>query len=113
MLLACILFVGSVTAPNPALMGMPAPSGIARGVQRITRHPMMWAFALWAVVHGGLAGSGRTVLLAGAILILALVGARLQDGKKRGQMGDAWRRTRRRPASSPSAGGSQCRDGSR
>jgi uncharacterized membrane protein len=90
MLVACILFVGSVTAPNPALMGMPAPTGTERGVQRITRHPMMWAFALWAVVHGGLAGSGRTVLLAAAILILALVGARLQDGKKRGQMGAAW-----------------------
>ena len=90
MLFACILFVGSVTAPNPALMGMPAPDGIERGVQRITRHPMMWAFALWAVVHGGLAGSGRTVMLAAAILILALVGARLQDGKKRGQMGAAW-----------------------
>lgn len=90
MLFACILFVGSVTAPNPALMGMPAPNGTTRGVQRITRHPMMWAFALWAVVHGGLAGSGRTVVLAAAILILALVGARLQDGKKRGQMGAAW-----------------------
>ena len=92
MLLAMILFVGSVTAPNPALMGAPAAAAGAapRGVQRITRHPMMWAFALWAVVHGGLAGSTRTLALAGAILILALVGARLQDGKKRGQMGEAW-----------------------
>ena len=92
MLLACILFVGSVTAPNPALVGMPASAAAAapRGVQRITRHPMMWAFALWAVVHGGLAGSGRTVALAGAVLILALVGAHLQDGKKRAQLGPAW-----------------------
>ena len=52
---------------------------------------MMWAFALWAVVHGGLSGTGRTVALATAILILALVGARLQDGKKRGQMGEGWK----------------------
>jgi uncharacterized membrane protein len=51
---------------------------------------MLWAFALWAVVHGGLAGSGRTVLLATAILVLALVGAAAQDSKKRVLMGDAW-----------------------
>jgi uncharacterized membrane protein len=92
MLVACILFVGSVATPNPALAGMPAAAARAapQGVQRITRHPMMWAFALWAIVHGGLAGSGRTVVLATAILVLALVGARLQDGKKRILMGDAW-----------------------
>lgn len=92
MLLAAILLVGSVATPNPALPGMPANSGAAapRGVQRITRHPMMWAFALWAIVHGGLAGSTRTLALSVAILILALVGARLQDGKKRDQLGSAW-----------------------
>lgn len=90
MLVACILFVGSVTAPNPALTGMPKPTGTVRGVQRITRHPMMWAFALWAIVHAALAGSGRTVLLTSAILILALVGARLQDGRKRQQLGPTW-----------------------
>lgn len=90
MLFACILFVGLVATPNPALMGASAPAGAARGVQRITRHPMMWAFALWAVVHGGLAGSERTIALSAAIFVLALAGARLQDGKKRNQMGEAW-----------------------
>ena len=92
MLGAMILLVGSMTTPNPALMGTPAAAARAapKGVQRITRHPMMWAFALWAVVHAALGGTGRDVALSGGILILALVGARLQDGKKRAQMGDAW-----------------------
>lgn len=92
MLLAMILFVGSMTTPNPALMGMPASAARAapKGVQRITRHPMMWAFALWAVVHATLGGTTRDVVLSTAIFVLALVGARLQDGKKRGQLGDAW-----------------------
>ncbi len=89
MLFASILLVGSVATPNPALMGGRAV-GPERGVQRITRHPMMWAFALWAVVHAGLSGVGRTVLLAAAILILALVGARAQDAKKRKLTGEAW-----------------------
>ncbi len=89
MLFASILFVGSMATPNPALMGGKA-GGPERGVQRITRHPMMWAFALWAVVHATLGGTGRDVALSTGILILALVGARLQDGKKRAQMGPGW-----------------------
>lgn len=84
MLLAAILFVGSVTAPNPALMGGKTGKG-PQGVQRITRHPMMWAFALWAIVHITLSADSRTITLAGGILALALVGAALQDGKKRTQ----------------------------
>lgn len=91
MLLASILFVGSISAPNPALMGdLRDPGGRPRGVQTITRHPMMWSFALWALVHATVSGDARTVALAAAIGGLALVGARFQDGKKRGQLGDRW-----------------------
>ncbi len=82
MLFAAILFVGSVTAPNPALMGMRA-GGNPRGVQRITRHPMMWSFAIWAVVHIIVSADSRTIVLAAGIMTLALFGAAMQDGKKR------------------------------
>lgn len=87
MLIAFILFVGSVTAPNPALMGGGAPSAKpeisgVRGVQAITRHPMMWAFALWAIVHITLSADSRTLVLGGGILILSLFGSAMQDRKK-------------------------------
>ena len=81
---AAILFVGSVTAPNPALMGMPV-GGRPRGVQRITRHPMMWSFAIWGFVHIALSADSRTIVLASGIIFLALFGAAMQDGKKRAQ----------------------------
>jgi uncharacterized membrane protein len=84
MLFAAILFVGSVTAPNPALMGMPA-GGRPRGVQRITRHPMMWSFAIWAFVHIVMSADSRTIVLASGIATLALFGAFMQDGKKKAQ----------------------------
>lgn len=84
MAFAAILFVGSVTAPNPALMGMPA-GGRPRGVQRITRHPMMWSFAIWGVVHIVMSADSRTIVLAGGIITLALFGAAMQDGKKKAQ----------------------------
>lgn len=85
MLIAFILFVGSVTAPNPALMGGGVPAkkgGSPAGVQAITRHPMMWAFALWAIVHITLSADSRTLVLAGGILTLSLFGSAMQDRKK-------------------------------
>lgn len=84
MAFAAILFVGSVSSPNPALMGM-AAGGRPRGVQRITRHPMMWSFAIWGIVHIVMSADSRTIVLASGIVTLALFGAAMQDGKKRAQ----------------------------
>jgi uncharacterized membrane protein len=90
---AMVLFAGSVVG-NPA-MAVPGAEESARaepqGVFTITRHPMMWGFALWAISHIVLHWSWRTTITAAAVGILALVGSRLQDGKKRVLMGDAWK----------------------
>ena len=91
-LLALVLFLGSLRG-NPA---RPDPTGAVTipreptGVFRITRHPMMWGFALWAIAHIILFWSARTHVLAAAILILALIGARLQDRKKLKLLGERW-----------------------
>lgn len=89
---ALVLFLGSLRG-NPALPAPGAEKLAARepaGVFAVTRHPMMWGFALWAIAHLVLWWSWRTNIVALAILILALVGARLQDRKKAVQMGEAW-----------------------
>lgn len=89
---ALVLFLGSFTG-NPALP-QPGAARLAaaepRGVFRVTRHPMMWSFTLWALAHLALVWSWRTTIVATAILVLALVGARLQDGKKASLMGKHW-----------------------
>lgn len=93
MLIAAILFVGSFLAPNPALvMAGEQLSQIteAQGAMRITRHPMMWSFGLWGLVHIMLAGRADTLVFADGIAFLALVGAAAQDRKKRAQLGEAW-----------------------
>jgi len=95
MLLASILFAGSITPANKALAGVPATDRPASGVMRITRHPMMWAFGLWAVVHATLSGSLPTVILAASIGSLALLGAAHQDLKKTRLMGETWARYQR------------------
>ncbi len=89
MWLGSILLVGSFIG-NPALPGARGPKGGPKGVFAITRHPMMWAFALWAIVHLMIVAIPKALVLDGAILLLAGVGAALQDRKKAGLMGDAW-----------------------
>ena len=89
---ALVLFLGSLWK-NPALPNPGAAATIDRdptGVFAVTRHPMMWGFALWALAHIVLWWSWRTLIVAATILILALVGAHLQDRKKAALMGKAW-----------------------
>jgi uncharacterized membrane protein len=88
MWLAGILLAGSFVG-NPALPGARRVSAPA-GVLAITRHPMMWSFAIWAVVHLAVVATPKAVLFDGAILFLALVGAAGQDSKKRKLMGATW-----------------------
>ena len=90
--LAMVLLSGSLIG-NPALptpMAEQQARAEPKGVFRVTRHPMMWGIGLWAASHIALMWSTRTFITAAAMGILALVGARLQDGKKAALMGDAW-----------------------
>ena len=89
MFIGSILFVGSFVG-NPALPGAPRPKGAPRNVLAITRHPMMWGFALWAIAHVIVIATPKALVFDGAIIILALVGAALQDRKKQGLMGETW-----------------------
>lgn len=83
MLLASILLLGSLIR-NPALPGAAgsAATATAQGVYGVTRHPMMWAFALWGGVHVLVYPVAKNIIVACAIVVLALVGAALQDRKK-------------------------------
>ena len=93
MWLGTILFVGSLRR-NPAL---PRPGKrIERiddptGVFAITRHPMMWGFALWGLVHILVHPTPADWMLGGSFIILALGGSVAQDRKKERLMGDVWR----------------------
>lgn len=94
-LLAAILFAGSFRG-NPAL---PNPDGdgirtlaakVPTGVFRVTRHPMMWGFALWGISHMLVAPRMDSFLFNGSLVFLALAGSYGQDRKKEATMGDAW-----------------------
>ena len=89
MLIASVLLAGSLIG-NPALPGMPGGAGEPRGVFAITRHPMMWSFALWAIAHALVSPRPSVLVLTFGIAFLALVGAAGQDAKKTRLQPEFW-----------------------
>jgi uncharacterized membrane protein len=81
---AVVFVVGSL-AGNPALPQAKLAGLSARkpwGAFRVTRHPMMFGIALWAVAHVIIAPTARTALLCAAMIVLAIGGSALQDRRK-------------------------------
>ena len=83
---ALILLVGAFSVPNATAVGAEnilERTDAARGVLRITRHPFLWAVALWSLVHLLVAGHLAALLFFGALLVTALRGTSNIDEKRR------------------------------
>jgi uncharacterized membrane protein len=113
MWLGSVLFIGSLRR-NPAL---PRPGKTIEriddpnGVYAITRHPMMWGFTIWALVHAIVNPTPASLVLSATIAFLALVGAAIQDEKKAKLMGDVWRDWRSKTSFVPYGRGLKSADG--
>ena len=86
MLPMLLLFVGSITGPNPTAVGGErhlARGESAHGIFRITRHPMLSAFALWTIGHLLVRGTVGGLLLFGSILVTVVAGMASIDRKRR------------------------------
>jgi len=94
MLFAFLLLVAGLTSPNPSL---PGGGGALkgeepwRGVCAVTRHPVMWGIGLWALLHLLNNPDPAAIVFFGALALLSIGGARLQEIRKRKEMGEAWR----------------------
>ncbi|MDB5374466.1 MAG: putative rane protein [Belnapia sp.] len=81
MLPAFVFFAASFRR-NPTAAGGEALIGAgASGIQRITRHPMLWSFAAWAAVHMIGNGDSAALVFFGAFLVTALAGMPSIDAK--------------------------------
>ncbi|MEX2240089.1 MAG: NnrU family protein [Burkholderiales bacterium] len=89
-LLACGLLVSNPTVLGQA--GVLKREDPARGILRITRHPVMWAIMLWAAAHILAIGSLQAMIFFGGLLLLAAAGTTLQDARKAKLLGEDWKR---------------------
>ena len=90
-----VLLACGLLARNPALLGQAGAlrrDDPARGILRITRHPVMWAIMLWAGAHLLAIGSLQAVIFFGGLLLLSAAGTTLQDARKARALGEDWRR---------------------
>ena len=66
-------------------------SDSAAGILGVTRHPVLWALALWAAAHMVPNGDLAHVVLFGTLLALCLVGMALMDRRAARRLGrDRW-----------------------
>lgn len=90
MLPAFMLFMASHRR-NPTAMGNKGLGEEPRGIQRVTRHPMLWSFAIWAGVHLVANGDTASLVFFGAFLVTALAGMPSIDAKLARRHPEAWR----------------------
>jgi len=64
--------------------------GTVRGILRVTRHPMLWSFALWGAIH--IAGNGELAasVFFGTFLLTALAGMPSIDAKAARRNPQVW-----------------------
>ena len=70
---------------NPTMVGaekLLRSEDPARGMIRVTRHPLMWGIMLWAAAHIAARGDLKSVIFLGALLALAGIGTVLMDSRK-------------------------------
>src|SRR6185436_6316687 len=71
---------------NPTMVGadkLLKSDDPARGVIRVTRHPLMWAINLWALAHVAAIGDVQAVIFFGGLFAVAALGTVSIDQRKK------------------------------
>ena len=71
---------------NPTIVGFDkliSNADPARGIIRVTRHPIMWGFILWAAAHVLARGDLKSLIFFGTFIVMAGVGTLAMDARKR------------------------------
>jgi len=92
---AFILLVCGVLSRNPTAVAQEKvlkAEEPARGILRVTRHPVQWGILLWAAAHLLARGDLKSAIFFGGIFALSGLGMALIDARKARTLGDDWKR---------------------
>ncbi|HVQ61443.1 MAG TPA: NnrU family protein [Burkholderiales bacterium] len=92
---ALVSVIAGGMSRNPSAVrqeGALASMGEPRGILRVTRHPIQWGIALWAVVHLVARGDTASLIFFGGFALLAILGTMLIDARKNRTLGADWQR---------------------
>lgn len=105
MLPASMLLIGGAFAPNPLSISFSrCPFDPARpGLVGITRHPLLWAFALWSSAHLIPNGDMVSLIMFGGFALFSLTGMAMVDRRRRTALGPEWGRLAARTSIIPFA----------
>ena len=94
MLPASMLIVGGAASPNPLSVsfGGAGYDPAVPGLVGVSRHPLLWGFALWALAHLLPNGELVPLIMFGGFGLFALSGIAIVDRRKRRQLGGDWQR---------------------
>ena len=94
MLLALLFAICGTGIANPFSLGGVSGKTYtpdAQGFVAVTRHPLLWALALWAGAHTLVNGDLAHVLLFGAMGAFSLFGIGLMERRARQRFGPSWK----------------------
>lgn len=94
-MIAFLFLVLGLLSPNPTVIGGEAllkKAEPAQGIIRITRHPFLVGFAVWAATHMIYNGDLSSNIFFGGFLILSICGPKSIDNKQRQNCGEDWQR---------------------
>lgn len=92
---AFILVICGVLSRNPTAVAQEKvlkAEEPARGILRVTRHPVQWGILLWAAAHLLARGDLKSAIFFGGFLALSALGMVLIDARKAKALGEDWKR---------------------
>jgi uncharacterized membrane protein len=90
-----VLITAGVLTRNPSAVlqeSLLRALGEPRGILRVTRHPIQWGIALWALLHLIARGDAASVIFFGGFALLSILGTMLIDARKNRAIGVDWQR---------------------
>lgn len=90
--IAYVFLICAFSTRSPTMAGKPGEEPVrqAIGIVRITRHPMLWGFALWGLGHIPPNGDLRCLILFSSMVLLSFVGMAHIDARRAQAFPEAW-----------------------